>query len=347
MSCEKLKANKSKWLVLMVGMLVVSMSSYAQQRPHYTQYILNNYIINPAVAGIENYTDIKLSHRHQWVGLEDAPVTTYLTIHGSIGKEDTRTNPTTFSPEGSNPRGMAYWEEYTSAKPHHGWGVSIINDNTGPLNRFSAYGTYAYHLGIGPRTSLSGGISVGITNNSLNGSKLSFDNPIDPAVASSNVMNTIKPDVNAGLWLYSSDFFAGVSVMQILDQGLVFSDQTLTTSTKAYPYFFMTAGYKFYAGEDFSIIPSGVIRYVDPMPVGVDINVKAQYRDRLWFGGGYRVNDGISAMVGLNISNIFNIGYAYDYTTSKLQNYTKGTHEIVLGFMLGNKWGDLCPRNLW
>jgi hypothetical protein len=31
----------------------------AQQRPHYTQYILNNFIVNPALAGIENYTDIK------------------------------------------------------------------------------------------------------------------------------------------------------------------------------------------------------------------------------------------------------------------------------------------------
>jgi hypothetical protein len=26
----------------------------AQQRPQYTQYILNNFILNPAIAGIEN-----------------------------------------------------------------------------------------------------------------------------------------------------------------------------------------------------------------------------------------------------------------------------------------------------
>lgn len=59
----------------------------AQQKPHYTQYILNQYIINPAITGIENYVDIKASHRHQWVGLQDAPVTTYFTIHGAIGKD--------------------------------------------------------------------------------------------------------------------------------------------------------------------------------------------------------------------------------------------------------------------
>eukprot|EP01035_Chromulina_nebulosa_P056849 gene56849-77913_t len=129
----------------------------AQQRPHYTQYILNNYIINPAVAGIENYTDIKASHRHQWVGIQDAPVTTYLTIHGSIGKEDDRTTTSSYEPNGDNPRGHAYWQDYQSAKPHHGWGVQVINDRTGPLNRFSAYGTYAYHLGISAKTSLAAG----------------------------------------------------------------------------------------------------------------------------------------------------------------------------------------------
>jgi len=51
----------------------------AQQKPHYTQYILNNYIINPALTGIENYTDVKISHTASWVGIQDAPITTYLT----------------------------------------------------------------------------------------------------------------------------------------------------------------------------------------------------------------------------------------------------------------------------
>src|SRR5437868_12722466 len=115
-----------------------------QQKPHYTQYILNQYIINPALSGIENYIDIKASHRLQWVGLLDAPVTTYITIHGPIGKSDLKTTATSFQVPGENPRGKKYWEEYTASRPHHGWGVQVINDRTGPLNNFSAFGTYAY-----------------------------------------------------------------------------------------------------------------------------------------------------------------------------------------------------------
>ena len=36
----------------------------AHQKAVYTQYILNNYMIDPANTGIENYTDVKISKRN-------------------------------------------------------------------------------------------------------------------------------------------------------------------------------------------------------------------------------------------------------------------------------------------
>ncbi|TMI98102.1 MAG: type IX secretion system membrane protein PorP/SprF, partial [Bacteroidetes bacterium] len=68
----------------------------AQQKPHYTQYVLNQYILNPAISGIENYTDIKISARDQWVGLTGSPKTSYITIHAPIGKKDYRTSATSY-----------------------------------------------------------------------------------------------------------------------------------------------------------------------------------------------------------------------------------------------------------
>jgi len=199
--------------LLVFAALGFVMNANAQQRPHYTQYILNNYIINPAVAGIENYTDVKLSHRHQWVGLDGAPVTTYLTIHGPLKKSDYDVEtPTTFHAPGSNPRGQAYWRDYTAAEPHHGIGFTMMNDRTGPLNRFSVGGTYAYHMGLSGRTSLSFGVTAGVQNMSLNASKLDFVyTTTDPAVAGSGYLNKLTPDVNSGLWFYPSDFFLGLA----------------------------------------------------------------------------------------------------------------------------------------
>ncbi|ANE53186.1 type IX secretion system membrane protein PorP/SprF [Flavisolibacter tropicus] len=318
-----------------------------QQKPHYTQYILNQYVLNPALTGIENYTDVKIGHRRQWEGIEDAPVTTYFTIHTPIHKSDYRTTATSYQVPGENPRGQRYWENYTAAEPHHGVGFQVINDQTGPLNYLSAYATYAYHLGLSPRTSLSAGFGLGATSLTLNTSKLQFATPGDPVANSRGNVTRIKPDLNAGLYLYSADYFIGISAQQLIPSTVSFSDRGTTPGGQLVPHFFASAGYRFLVGEDFNLIPSVLVKYVNPTPPQVDVNFKLQYHDLLWVGGSYRSQDGFAGMLGLNVSNTFNIGYSYDYTTSRLNQFSKGNHEIVLGFLIGNKYDDSCPRNIW
>ncbi len=339
-----------KVLILFGLFILLGLNALAQQRPYYTQYIMNNYIINPAVAGIENYWDIKASHRMQWVGLQDAPVTTYITVHGPLKKSDyERETATSFRARGQNPRGQDYWRDYTAADPHQGVGFTIMNDKTGPLNRFAAYGTYAYHLGISPTTNLSAGFSAGFTNLSLDASKLNFGGAtVDPAVAGSGLINRLKPDISAGLWLYSRNYFVGLSAQQIIPQNVAFSDnQVSLTKGKLVPHLFLSAGYRMPISEDISFLPSALIRYISPLPVGFDLNAKFQYQDILWVGASYRYKDGFAGMLGININNNINIGYSYDIQTSQLNTVSKGTHEILIGFLLGNKFGDWCPTKLW
>lgn len=337
--------------LIVLLMLFVVTNTFAQQRPYYTQYILNNYIINPAVAGIENYTDIKVSHRAQWVGLQGAPVTTYLTIHAPLKKSDydERENPTSFHREGGNPRGQAYWQSYQKPEPHHGVGFTVLNDKTGPLNRFAAYGSYAYHVGLSSNANLSFGISAGITQMSIDNSKVDFGNTtVDPAVNLSSSLNTIKPDISAGLWLYSKNYFAGISVQQIVPQNIVFSGTAVQVdNARLIPHIFIQAGMRLYLNDDLTLLPSVMARYINPLPLGVDINAKLQYQDLIWVGGTYRYQDGFAGMLGVNLSNSINIGYSYDINTSNLRAVSNGSHEILVGFLLGNKYGDWCPKNLF
>lgn len=340
---------KRRLLFTAAVLSTLSSVSFAQQLPHYTQYVLNNYIINPAVAGIENYTDVKISHRHQWAGIDGAPVTTYVTIQGPLKKSDyQRVSATGFNATGENPRGKAYWQDYTKADPHGGIGLTILNDRTGPLNSFSAYATYAYHLGISARTSLAIGVSAGVKNTTLNTGKLRFDFPVDPAVAGSGYLNKVSPDINAGLWIYSADYFAGISFHNVIPSKLKFSGDTVRLAGgKLIPHTFLTLGYKLFLNEDITFLPSALVKYVTSTPVSFDLNAKFQYRDFLWAGGSYRNQDAMAGMVGINISNSLNIGYSYDITTSRLNTVSRGSHEIVVGFLLGNRYGDWCPRNLW
>jgi type IX secretion system PorP/SprF family membrane protein len=339
--------------IFFLPVLFVCVQVMAQQRPHYTQYILNNYILNPALSGIENYMDIKVSVRDQWIGLNGAPKTTYISMQGPIGKKDYRTSSTSFRVPGENPRGKFYWENYTAADPHHGIGMTIINDRTGSFNRFTADLTYAYHLGLNPTTNLSAGFSAGITRVGIDKTKNDFTgygDPYDPATGAliDGEINRIRPDLGAGVWLYSRNYFIGVSAQQVIPQKVTFSDDAAYVSKgRLVPHLFFTAGYRFLLGETVNAIPSIMLKYVqnssknDFQP---ELNLKLQYLDLLWLGGSYRYEDGYAAMAGLNVGNTFNVGYAYDFTTTALNTVSKGTHEIMVGFLLGNKYSEACPR---
>ena len=144
--------------------------------------------------------------------LNGAPQTFYLTVHGPLGKDNYRTNATSYSVPGENPRGRSYWESYNAADPHHGVGLTVINDETGLFSRFTADASYAYHLGLNPRTNLAVGFSAGISRIGYNAYKAQFANQNDPVLAmNSGIINKIKPDLNIGLWLYSADYFVGIS----------------------------------------------------------------------------------------------------------------------------------------
>lgn len=324
----------------------------AQQKPVYTQYILNNYIINPAVTGIEHYTDVKISHRQQWSGIEGAPVTTYVTIHGSLNKNDDRVTATSFDRNGENPRGRSYVEQYTAAAPHHGIGGMVVADRTGYLNRWGVYGTYAYHLGLNPRTSLSAGLMLGVSAVSLDASKIEWGSldPNDPAIGFNNgTISKMRPEIGAGLWLYGADYFAGLSVLNIVPGKANFV-RDARFGNEFTPHYMATAGYKTFLTDDISLLPSVMLQYIKPLPLQVYVNAKAQYRDLFWVGSSYRFGDqlgGLAGMAGINISNTVNIGYSYDVSTSRLRNYSRNTHEIVIGFVLGNSYGDWCPRQVW
>lgn len=329
--------------------MLLALNGYAQQKPHYTQYILNQYIINPALSGIENYIDVKVSHRHQWTGLSGGPVTTYVTVQGPVNKQDYRTTATSFAVPGENPRGQRYWENYTAAAPHHGVGMQLINDVTGPLSNLSLYGTYAYHIGLTPRTSLSAGFGAGFSRFSLNSASLNFNNTtVDPVVYTSGILNRTKFDMTAGVYLYSADYFIGLSAQQIVPNTLSYADHTITTETgKTVPHIFLTGGYRLLLTEDLNLLPSLMVKYIHPLPLQVEVNTKLQYRDLIWIGASYRHKDSFAGMVGFNISNTVNLGYAYDNATTALAAYNRGTHELVLGFILGNKYDDSCPKNVW
>lgn len=321
--------------------LFLSMASIlcAQQRPQYTQYIFNGFLMNPAVAGIERYVDVKLGGRSQWHGLEGAPQTAYLSAHLPIGARHIQDGATSFGEGGYNPYSRGYSHRYRASEPHHGAGIIVQHDRAAQFVRTDALVAYAYHLRITETMNLSAGVNAGFSQVRLDMSGI--NTPDDPVLAG-YADSRVAPELGLGLWLYGARFFAGVSAQQLLGNPLAFSDNAQRVG--GYQQFFLTAGYKLHLGSDMAVVPSVLFKQLARMPFVGDYNVKLAFRDRLWVGGGYRNHESFSAMAGVNISALLNLSYSYDFNTGPVRTLAHGSHEVVLGFLLNNRYRVYCPQ---
>ncbi|MDQ7949750.1 MAG: type IX secretion system membrane protein PorP/SprF [Pedobacter sp.] len=327
-------------------LLSLSLTLFAQQRPQYTQYLFNNYLLNPALSGIENYVDFKAGFRKQWSGIKDAPQTTFAAAHWNLGDDYLWKNPLSMPEDSDDPMSRNYMQNYTASPSHSGVGATVILDKAGPISRLDANVTYAYHLQLTGTLNIAVGAAVGLTRIGLDVNDLSLEDPNDPALMNT-ITSQIKPDIGLGTWLYGARFFAGASVQQLLPQKLAFTSDPNYKSGKEVPHFFLTTGYKVFLAEDISAVPSIMVKYVSPTPLSVDLNMKVGFKDRIWVGGSYRHNDSFSAMAGFNVSKLVNLTYSYDFTTSQLNKVSYGSHEIVLGLQLNNVYHVLSSMRMW
>ncbi|MEO3403504.1 type IX secretion system membrane protein PorP/SprF [Mucilaginibacter sp. CAU 1740] len=334
-----------KKVLYIITFILAAQFSRAQQRPQYTQYVFNNYLLNPALSGIENYTDVKLGYRSQWTGLDGAPVTSYFTINAPIGKNFLQGDATAFPAGGGlNPSSRSYTQNYMAAEPHHGIGLTIVSDKTGPITQTNIDATYAYHLGITETLNLAVGVSAGMSHNLIDISKLTYVDQNDPTIQGLTPSQW-KPDLGVGVWAYSSNYFFGVSAQQILPQNLYVTGANTASQNKTVPHYFVTGGVKLFVSDDITLMPSALLKFIAPVPVTFDVNMKMSFQDKFWIGGSYRRNDSYAALVGFNLSSLINVGYSYDFTTSALNTVSHGSHEIVLGILLNNRYKVTCPQH--
>lgn len=317
-----------KLTFLLIAFISVAVQAFAQQRPQYSQYMVNNFLLNPALSGIEDYADIRVSNRQQWVGLDGAPVTYYLSAHMPLNKGAAST-------------------KYAKALAHHGAGVILHTDKTGPLRRTGLTGTYAYHLPLTRTINASAGVAAGLVRNSINSADLQFTNPAEP-LAGGGAINQNVLDLSLGLWVYSRNFSVGLAGAQLLENAGTFraSDQT-DVSLDLQRHYFLTGSYRFNPIGRIDLIPSFMVKLAAPSPLSIDLNMRALYDERFWVGASYRHNDALIGMVGVYVSPLLDISYSYDATTSSLNRVSAGTHEVVVGFKLLNERRIICPQWVW
>jgi type IX secretion system PorP/SprF family membrane protein len=316
-------------IIFVLALALASGMSCAQQAVQYSQYMNNNYVLNPAAGGTEDYVDIKASFRRQWLGIIGSPKTYYLTVHSPIAKFRGKPNPIR--------------DKYRNFSA---LGGTLFSDATGPISRMGAYVSYGYNMSLTKLFRVSVAASVGVQQYTLDGTQLIWHDTGDEI----GIQRGFVPDATLGVWAYNTHMYFGASATQLTQQKLPYN---LPPSQKTGPFqrlanhYYITGGVRIPMYYDFTLIPSIMIKYNTPAPVSVDLNVKLKYQDLLWAGVSYRNLDSFVGMAGVTINKWIDIGYAYDATVSRLAPYANGTHEILVGVRLKPRSQLICPSNFW
>ena len=301
----------------------------AQQIPLYSQYMMNGFLLNPAVAGSEGYTAINLTAREQWLGLKDAPKT-----HAISGQ--TRLLKNSFISKNSSVRRR---QRLSSRSGNVGLGGYIFNDQNGPLSRTGLQLTYAYHIRMN-RSQLSFGLSGIAYQFSIDDSKINLEDPNDQTYLNA-AKSIFIPDASAGVYYSDPRTYAGFSVSQLFQSALRLGEKGYA-QYKMKRYYYLTAGYDFPVNENFTIEPSFLIKAAENGTYQLDVNSKFIFNEEYWAGISYRTGGALIFMGGVRVDKFF-FGYAFDYTLSSIMKRTYGSHEIMIAI----KFGDSARRYRW
>lgn len=310
-----------------LGVLIIIYACHtpilAQNNAVFNHFYANPYILNPAEAGSDAFTSLKLNHRQQWRGLEGAPVITNLTFQ------------TPFD-----------YKKFALA-------LNATNFTRGIITTTDVLATYAYTVYLTKETTFHFGLSVGVTGNSLD---LSEVGDLNDSVLSDFQNDNIQPIGNFGIKLKSpSGFNLGVSLPRLFEPNLIaqqdfqsydFSpvdevvvmtyfkrklDKKIVTRRKggvnrrvaiedAY------APLQLYVLYKYSKIVDQRIEVVGTLNLG----------ENLMLGAAYRLNHGFAGLLGINAGS-FSFNYAYDPSANQIEGFTQGTHEIQISLNIGEK----------
>ncbi len=347
-------------LLIVFAILFVFGGTTAQQAAQYTQFMVNPYLMNPALSSVEDMIDIKTGYRSQWVGFKQtnlgdntkntvtssdaiAPRTMYLTGHAPVGKPHMARH---FVSEAQN------W---------FGVGGKVVYDQTGP----SSWGSYmvsgTYNMGIiKPKSSgvnkhgglrMSTGMFLGFQQYSLDWDKLRFADDDGEPLRGGNSGNVtqLMPDASIGVWLYNEKVFFGLSGDHIFGNRINFpisNDKRNQNATLARHYF-ATGGVNYSINEQLVWSPSVLMKFTANAPLSIDLNNKFVYEDNYFVGISYRHLDALSVVAGLVFNDDYEFAYSYDFTTTDIRRYgnAAATHEITLGYRIQFKSIEINPED--
>ncbi|MCX6204590.1 MAG: type IX secretion system membrane protein PorP/SprF [Bacteroidetes bacterium] len=295
-----------KTFCTLVIMLLAYTNGNAQTEPMYSQYMYNMLGVNPAYAGSREASSFNLFQRRQWVGLQGAPQTTSVSIDQSM------------------------------LDKRAGWGIQLYDDKLGVEKADGINLMASTRIRVSENGILSGGLSFGVMNYRIDLMNVTGRyTPSDPAFYTN--FNKWLPSVGLGLYYNTDNFYAGVSIPNLLKSRLTAFDVMRSGLQKVNKkHIFLTTGMVFAISDDIKLKPSTMIKMVEGAPIEADLNTNVWLREIIGLGVSYRTGDAVIGMAEIQVNENLRFGYGYDVTISPLKYYNNGSHEIMIRYEFGN-----------
>lgn len=287
-------------LLIALFMLALLPKAQAQHNMVYSQYIFNGLLINPAYAGSHVEMSASLSYRNQWVNFEGSPETATFGIHSTFNREKV------------------------------GLGMLVTHDKIGSYTNSGAFFSYAYRIRYPRGGVLAMGVQGGFHNFKADFSELRLKADQDPIF--NGFFNEFRPNFGGGLFYYNKKMFAGFSVPVILKHSDFFSDSFAQLALPRYYYIHMGTLIPMDRLEKVQIQPSFLLRLQEGTPLSADLNLNIIFYDLISIGGSYRTGDAFVSFINFKLSDKFHFSYSYDWTTSQINQFSRGTHEFMLSY---------------
>jgi type IX secretion system PorP/SprF family membrane protein len=192
------------------------------------------------------------------------------------------------------------------------------------------------HIQIAEEGILSGGLSFGLLNYRIDLFNVQGRfTPNDPAFYSN--FNKWLPNVGLGLYYSTENFYAGLSMPNVLKSRLSAFDVMNSGIQKVNAtHLFFNSGYVMNINDEVKFKPSIMIKAVGGAPIQADFNANVWLKDLIGVGFSYRTGDAMVGIVEAQLNENFRMGYAYDMTISSLKYYNNGSHEMMLRYEIGH-----------
>ncbi|MBI3519718.1 MAG: PorP/SprF family type IX secretion system membrane protein [Bacteroidetes bacterium] len=286
--------------------LLICLNGFCQQTPQFTQFTFNKYGYNPAAAGINRNSGIEvvLGTRRQWVGFEHAPVTNFLSINYTIRPQ----------------RSYRLW---------HNVGAYVTKEQAGIYRNEGYYLSYALHLPISKRYTMSFGLFAGVRNLALDRNMISMSDPVYKATYSGYFV--AYPDFIPGIRIYSKKIFFDVSVQQLYKNRQVQGDKQIGNKSVLTPQLYTSFGKRFFLDNGLTVVPAVNIHTSFINIPSVELNVMAYYAKRIGIGATLRNKDFISGIFQIRFLKNLTAGFAYDYSINRLNSTAANSLEVMIG----------------